>query len=60
MKKQAKMKSFVEAQRHKALSGKADDKQLKQANNRADKKLERLSYYRYQALPLFDFRGDRA
>jgi len=51
VKKQAKMKSFVEAQRHKALSGKADDKQLKQANNRADKKLERLSYYRADGKP---------
>ena len=45
-KKQEKMKAFIEDQRARALAGKTDDNKLRQANSRADKKLDRLGYFR--------------
>jgi len=50
-KKEEKLKSFIEEQRQKAHAGKHDDNMLRQANRRADKKLERLGYYRSDGKP---------
>jgi hypothetical protein len=50
-KKEEKLRGFIEEQRQRAHAGKHDDNMLRQANRRADKKLERLGYYRSDGKP---------